>query len=197
MSPRSKAQLQEIREQSKEKILGAALELFAQQGFHKTTISQIASKAKVAKGLIYNYFESKEELLQGIIDSALAEGSIMLEQMSQLQKPEEKLAFIIQQSFSYMKERRDYMKLITGLSLQIDQFPSLHDMVQNKYTEGIPFCASLLSEINWPDPENEARIMSALLDGILLQYLVVGEIINLELLENSLLDKYNLTPYKP
>ena len=63
MSPRSAKQFDEIRKQKKELILESALELFAENGFHATSISQIAKKAGISKGLIYNYFESKNEIL--------------------------------------------------------------------------------------------------------------------------------------
>ncbi|PLX21155.1 MAG: hypothetical protein C0599_08290 [Salinivirgaceae bacterium] len=52
----------------KEKIVDAAITLFGENGFHNTSISQIAKNAGVSKGLMYNYFESKEELLKYIFD---------------------------------------------------------------------------------------------------------------------------------
>ena len=65
--PRTKKQFEEIRKSSREKILSVALELFAKKGYHATSISQIALKAKISKGLMYNYFASKEKLLNEII----------------------------------------------------------------------------------------------------------------------------------
>ena len=57
----------------KEKIMGAALHLFGEQGYHKTSVDQIAKVAVVSKGLTYNYFRSKEELLLAIINRATDE----------------------------------------------------------------------------------------------------------------------------
>ena len=54
----------------KDKILEAGLNLFAKNGFHGTSVSQIAAAASVSKGLTYNYFDSKEALLLAIIDRA-------------------------------------------------------------------------------------------------------------------------------
>lgn len=48
-------------------ILDVAEKCFIQKGYHKTTISLIASEMKVAKGLLYYYFESKENLLEGLL----------------------------------------------------------------------------------------------------------------------------------
>jgi TetR/AcrR family fatty acid metabolism transcriptional regulator len=44
-------------------ILDAAIRVFARQGFHATRVSDIADEAGVAYGLVYHYFNSKEEVL--------------------------------------------------------------------------------------------------------------------------------------
>lgn len=49
-------------------ILDAATTVFAEQGFHRTTIREVARAAGVADGTIYNYFENKTALLLGILD---------------------------------------------------------------------------------------------------------------------------------
>ncbi len=50
----------------KESIVQAAHELFRRYGYHKTSVNEIARKAKVAKATIYKYFASKELLLHHI-----------------------------------------------------------------------------------------------------------------------------------
>lgn len=68
MSPRTKVQFEKIRQKSRENIENIALELFALKGYHATSISQIAERAGISKGgLLYNYFKSKEQLLDSII----------------------------------------------------------------------------------------------------------------------------------
>lgn len=49
-------------------ILNAAEQLFFTQGYHATTISDIAKKMGVAQGMLYYYFKSKEELLETLLD---------------------------------------------------------------------------------------------------------------------------------
>ena len=44
-------------------ILDAAVKVFAQKGFHGCRVSDIAKEADVAYGLVYHYFESKDEML--------------------------------------------------------------------------------------------------------------------------------------
>src|ERR1051326_1610988 len=46
----------------KERILTAALELFQKNGFEAATTKQIARRAGIAEGTVFNYFRSKEEI---------------------------------------------------------------------------------------------------------------------------------------
>ena len=44
-------------------ILDAAIHVFARKGFHSCRVSDVADEAGVAYGLVYHYFQSKEEIL--------------------------------------------------------------------------------------------------------------------------------------
>jgi TetR/AcrR family fatty acid metabolism transcriptional regulator len=49
-------------------ILDAALKTFVRRGYPETRVSEIAAEAKVAEGTLYNYFQSKEDLLLALFD---------------------------------------------------------------------------------------------------------------------------------
>lgn len=49
-----------------EAILAAALELFAERGFHGTAVPEIAERAGVGAGTIYRYFENKESIVNAL-----------------------------------------------------------------------------------------------------------------------------------
>lgn len=49
-------------------ILDAALKTFVKRGYPETRVSEIAAVAKVAEGTLYNYFQSKEDLLLAVFD---------------------------------------------------------------------------------------------------------------------------------
>jgi TetR/AcrR family fatty acid metabolism transcriptional regulator len=57
----------------RESILRAAATLFAERGFAKTPVEEIAVAAGVSKGLVYVHFESKNALLVAVIDRAVAD----------------------------------------------------------------------------------------------------------------------------
>lgn len=52
---------------SKEKIIKAAMVLFAEKGYHKTNALEIAARAEVATGTFYSYFNNKKEVFIEII----------------------------------------------------------------------------------------------------------------------------------
>lgn len=57
------ANRQQKKEQTKERIISEALELFKTQGFKQTSVDSITLKAQIAKGTFFNYFSTKEALL--------------------------------------------------------------------------------------------------------------------------------------
>ncbi|MDR1886863.1 MAG: TetR/AcrR family transcriptional regulator, partial [Prevotellaceae bacterium] len=60
--PRTKEQNEAIRAEKRQLIMDAAMQLFAEDGYAHTSIDKIAQKAGIARGLLYSYFENKEDL---------------------------------------------------------------------------------------------------------------------------------------
>src|SRR5919204_2102268 len=56
-------------EDKRQLILDAAVRVFARKGYHTSRVGDIAEEAGVAHGLLYHYFDSKEELLETIFRS--------------------------------------------------------------------------------------------------------------------------------
>ncbi|MCT2585879.1 TetR/AcrR family transcriptional regulator [Actinophytocola gossypii] len=92
MSPRSAQANEHLREQSRERILGAALEVFAEKGFHNATISDITGRAGVSRGLVTYYFPGKHELVVELLGRYL-EGLTGL--LGVTGTPDERLAAMI------------------------------------------------------------------------------------------------------
>ena len=60
-------------------ILDAAVRVFARQGFHTCRVADIADEARVAYGLVYHYFSSKEQILDTLF---LERWDVMLQAIS-------------------------------------------------------------------------------------------------------------------
>lgn len=58
---------------TKQEILGAALELFSVQGFEATSVSQIADAVGIRKASLYSHFENKQAILDALVKNVLAQ----------------------------------------------------------------------------------------------------------------------------
>jgi AcrR family transcriptional regulator len=67
-------QLRERKKQeTRARILAAASKLFAERGFAATTMEEVAARAQVGVGTLYNYFGAKDRLLFGVVEDATEE----------------------------------------------------------------------------------------------------------------------------
>ena len=120
-------------------ILDAAVRVFARQGFHHCRVSDVADEAGVAYGLVYHYFNSKEEILNTLF---LERWQIMLDAIGEIDARDlpsrDKLrsvaGFIID---SYQRDP-DLMKvIIVEVTRAANSFGALHlDEIRKAY-EGI------------------------------------------------------------
>ncbi|MFE1173190.1 TetR/AcrR family transcriptional regulator [Streptomyces sp. NPDC058773] len=67
MSPRSASVNEELRRRSRERLLQATVDLVAERGYEATTLTEIARRAGVARGLVSYYFPGKRQLLQSAV----------------------------------------------------------------------------------------------------------------------------------
>jgi len=73
--------------ETRARILRAALDLFARQGFSATTVEQITEAADVGKGTFFNYFPAKEDVMAGFGEMQLAKVEHALEQALRTRRP--------------------------------------------------------------------------------------------------------------
>jgi AcrR family transcriptional regulator len=60
-------------QERRHEIVSAARELFMKKGYEKTTMQDVMATLKIAKGTIYHYFKSKEELLEAVVNGMVDE----------------------------------------------------------------------------------------------------------------------------
>jgi len=97
----------------KERIRIAAIELFACRGFHRSTTDEIAAAADVAVGTIYNYFRSKQDILDHIFLTEHAKRQAVYERMQRSQlNPVHKLRTIIAEHFDEVRKNPDLVMVI-------------------------------------------------------------------------------------
>ncbi len=193
MAPKTSEQFKEIRKESRTKILVAALELFAVDGYHNTSISKIAKHASISKGLMYNYFESKEDLLKDVVVMSLEDGLQMVEQMQEQiikMHPKEILQFSIEIFFKMLKENKTMWKLTFSLAMQITNMPHITEMIRKIFQNVLVQFEMILKINGFTNYKTEAKLLAAQLDGISMHYLIFEKTYNLEEIKNTLIKKY-------
>ncbi|MCS7299785.1 MAG: TetR/AcrR family transcriptional regulator [Spirochaetia bacterium] len=95
----------------RERIIKSAIELFAGKGFHETKVDEIAERSGVAKGTIYLYFSSKEDLLVNSIDY-IVEKAIQNYEIDESKSFRENLADIIRKNANFMFENLNFYKMM-------------------------------------------------------------------------------------
>jgi AcrR family transcriptional regulator len=120
MSPRTQKQFEEIREEKKKLIMDTALKQFANEGYHNTTISQIARQAGISKGLLYNYFKSKEELLKKIIFRSMEDIFSHSDNDGDGYLTEDEFELFIRVLLEHVRKNQSFWRLFYQLLLQKD-----------------------------------------------------------------------------
>jgi AcrR family transcriptional regulator len=120
MSPRTQQQLEEIRVEKRNLIMDTALEYFAKEGYHATTINQIAQQAGISKGLMYNYFRSKETLLKAIIERSIMEIYKEFDVNRDGYLSEEEFEFFIRRISVILREKKSFWRLFFQILMQSD-----------------------------------------------------------------------------
>ncbi len=105
-------------EETRARILAAALATFRERGFEKATMREIAEAAEVATGAAYYYFDSKDAIVSAFYVQAQEEMAPLLEaRLARCKNLESRLRSILTQKFEYFAPNR---KLLGALSAHAD-----------------------------------------------------------------------------
>ncbi len=132
----------------RQEILEAAKRIFAEKGFEKATLDEIAVAAEFGKGTIYNYFSSKEELFLNLFEQGRENfRQFVRESMAEGQNALEKLERYISACFKYFKEHKNLFQI---LSFEIHQPIALagqiHEKLNADLQDDLHFLGELIKE---------------------------------------------------
>lgn len=104
----------ESRGDKRERILGAAVRVFAAKSFYTATVAEIAREAGVADGTIYLYFKSKDDLLISLFEERMGEiNAAMAEEVARHRTPPEQLAAFIRYHLLEVEQRPQLAEVLT------------------------------------------------------------------------------------
>lgn len=174
-------------QRGKQQLLDSATRLFATQGYFSTTIEQITDDAGVSKGLVYNYFASKEDLLVGLIEAT----TVRMEAVARTFDPDESLhdalPKFLASFFSYLKSEKQFLTLQLQLMLTPELKPVVHKAQQARADLLLKCLTDWFRRAGVRKPKSKARLFLAMLDGIALHYLCIYEKYPLDTLTPELL----------
>lgn len=171
MSPRTKEQFAQMRTDRKFAIQDAAMHVFSEEGYHNASISKVAERAKISKGLLYNYYESKHELLATLLTDLFDKVIDTMELDASLELDDEKMIGYVEKTFEVVDNDRPLWKLYFSMVSQ----PEVMEIAKKEMLpKAEPFMIGMHTYFNSKGVEDAASIMRYFLstmDGAKMQYL--------------------------
>lgn len=146
-APRSRLALRsQLREAVRASILDAAEELIAAKGLHGAGLAQIAKKAGVAVGTLYNYFEDRDAMVRALFETrrAVLRPKVQEALAAGAELPfEPRLRAFMRRLFGVFEEHRQYIKVVfeaehlkpTGSHL--DLLAAIDEIIAGGLAEGV------------------------------------------------------------
>jgi AcrR family transcriptional regulator len=177
----SPAQEQHVRD----RIIRAAVEVFAEKGYHRATIADVVGRSGLSVGAIYTHFTGKEELFLQSCDLMSGQG---LDELAIRLAPLTSAADRLRAAIAYYVETIDEFQgapgqvgLVRAWS-EAGEEPGVRDMLVRRRERLFGAAQLLLREgiareelPAWLDVDGLARGFMALLDGLLLQRIEAGD----------------------
>lgn len=107
------------------RILHAAAQVFSQKGFWSSTTDDVARAAGVSKGLVFNYFKTKDDLLEAILREHLAASLRVWSEDPPAGSPEDQLRELFDRTMQHAVEQTDAYRLYFSLLYQPGASPAL------------------------------------------------------------------------
>ena len=162
----------------REQVIDAALACFSEKGFHETTMKDIARQAGVSYGIVYHYFNSKEDIIEATWQHVYKAREAGFEKAQQKELTLDMLDSFVEKSLVRMEqpETSAEMRLRTQLFGEALLNPRIGDSMRKSWNNTLSYFEEILhhgqakGEI---DPDIDTRVMArvfmAVHDGIILQ----------------------------
>ena len=135
---------EKYKQEKKQKIIDAALKVFAVKGFNSAKISDIAKEAKIADGTIYIYFKKKDDIIISLFQDKMgAFNKLLKEKIEEKKNAIDKLKTFISIHLKILSEKRELAEIFT---IELRQSSKFMESYQN--TELKDYAKLLMSIID-------------------------------------------------
>jgi AcrR family transcriptional regulator len=191
--PRTPEENDRIRQASKEKIRAAAMELFIKQGYYATSISDIAKQAGISKGLLYNYYKGKEELLSEMVEARIKEVVEVMEEAFTLNTPREQLEHIINGAIDNIHQKPEVHRFYLHLQTQPESDEELikySHLIIEENARQFEFQCKIFESMGETEPRKRSLYFSSVLQGIMLMISTYQQGFPIEEIKNQIISEF-------
>ncbi|MCR8869197.1 TetR family transcriptional regulator [Bacillus sp. AFS026049] len=191
--PRTSEENDRIRQASKEKIRAAAMELFIKQGYYATSISDIAKQAGISKGLLYNYYKGKEELLSEMVEDRIKEVAEVMEEAFTLNTPREQLEHIINGAIDNIHQKPEIHRFYLHLQTQPESDEELikySHLIIEENARQFEFQCKIFESMGETEPRKRSLYFSSVLQGIMLMISTYQQGFPIEEIKNQIISEF-------
>ncbi|WHY16284.1 TetR/AcrR family transcriptional regulator [Peribacillus frigoritolerans] len=191
--PRTSEENDRIRQASKEKIRAAAMELFIKQGYYATSISDIAKQAGISKGLLYNYYKGKEELLSEMVEARIKEVEEVMEEAFTLNTPREQLEHIINGAIDNIHQKPEVHRFYLHLQTQPESDEELikySHLIIEENARQFEFQCKIFESMGETEPRKRSLYFSSVLQGIMLMISTYQQGFPKEEIKNQIISEF-------
>lgn len=122
-------------EVTRENLLDAALTVFSQRGYAKTTLKDIATQAGVTRGAIYWHFGGKMELYGALVNERFTQvNSVLAEVFRDDSTPYDKLRKLLLLTMKYVEENEQYRAILELTLFKTEVIEEMGEMMKDKKT---------------------------------------------------------------
>ncbi len=175
-------------------LLDAALRAFARHGYEGASVRDIAGEAGVAQGLLYHYFPSKQAVLQALFERS---GALVMEAFAHaavVPDPAERLGALVRVSAQLVREHQDFWRVSYGVRFQHSVVAGLAVGIAAQSELYLSLFSALLTELGRAEPEVEARLLFATLDGVFQHFVLDADRYPLDLVIERLILQHGGAP---
>ncbi|MHA7059901.1 TetR/AcrR family transcriptional regulator [Aquimarina sp. M1] len=146
--------------EKQEKIINAALTLFAKEGYTATSTNKVAKLAGASEGLIFRHFKNKEGLLNAILLQGEERIKEMFIPILTSEDPKEVIRLTLEMPFSVTENEFEFWKLQFKLKWELEyNNPEKMEPLQQALTVAF-------QKLGYKTPELEAEFIIVFLEGI-------------------------------
>ncbi|MHA6623733.1 TetR/AcrR family transcriptional regulator [Pseudonocardia sp. DLS-67] len=146
-------------------ILAAAVRLFAERGYHATSVDEIAAQAGISKAVVYDHFASKRELYTVLLDTIRADIDALIAGAIEPLPVEARVRAAIEVFFGFVEDYPDACRLLFLEVQGTSDAAAIVEQLEARVAEGLS--ASLGSDPlifgGHPERERQLRILAELL----------------------------------